>query len=336
MPPRLTMHLRTRGQRSDATPTRRKVGGKQRNPRHSNPSLPSLWDGPLRSRAAPQPASTPPPRSAPHGSRSTSHPRRHKAARLPKSRRKPQRAGTHSLECWPALTEREGKPGTLQSPHIPFCRGKRGDAAPSPRSKAAKVIAEYTDSKSFHAAPKARQPATASPHRLCLKDRAAFQKLMQIAASQSASNRRGPTLTESGKEDFEHCDFLPIMTRREAGGKTGNETSDSKSFHAAPKARPPSGQDGRRGNPHPHPPQNRGAQRLAPSPALSRLRTGAAPRPASVLSRLCTGAAPRPRNRPQAGAAAPAVKSPRHPARLKGRDFPGKAPVPAPASVVEW
>ena len=105
MPPRLTMHLRTRGQRSDATPTRRKVGGKQRNPRHSNPSLPSLWDGPLRSRAAPQPASTPPPRSAPHGSRSTSHPRRHKAARLPKSRRKPQRAGTHSLECWPALTE---------------------------------------------------------------------------------------------------------------------------------------------------------------------------------------------------------------------------------------
>ena len=105
MPPRLTMHLRTRGQRSDATPTRRKVGGKQRNPRHSNPSLPSLWDGPLRSRAAPQPASTPSPRSAPHGSRSASHPRRHKAARLSKSRRKPQRVGTHSLECWPALTE---------------------------------------------------------------------------------------------------------------------------------------------------------------------------------------------------------------------------------------
>ena len=39
--------------------------------------------------------------------------------------------------------------------------------------------------------------------------------------------------------------------RREAGGKSSKETSDSKSFHAAPKARPPSGQDGRRGNSHP-------------------------------------------------------------------------------------
>ena len=60
-----------------------------------------------------------------------SRPLRHKAARLPKSRRNPQRTGTHSIECWPALPERDG---SFETPRFSTCfgsfLGERSDAAP--------------------------------------------------------------------------------------------------------------------------------------------------------------------------------------------------------------
>ena len=262
MPPRLTMHLRTRGQRSDATPTRRKVGGKQRNPRHSNPSLPSLWDGPLRSRAAPQPASAPPPRGAPHGSRSASHPRRHKAARLPKSRRKPQRAETHSLECWPALTE-SGK----ENPECHYLLCTTVYPAAHRSTNALPPCA--------HAAPCSRSASHPRRHKAAANRSTQERILSNVDPfSQRAGRKISATTNSPSLRCITGCrgqrsDAAP---RREAGGKSDEKTPDSKSFHAAPKARPPSGQDGRHSNSHPGPPRPAAhtppllAQRLAPAP----------------------------------------------------------------------
>ena len=76
--------------------------------------------------------------------------------------------------------------------------------------------------------------------------------------------RRWPALCESGKENDKHrkfpCVAMPqyrargeqirrgnrsdAVHRRAAGGSTGEETPDSKSFHAVPTGRPPSGRTG--------------------------------------------------------------------------------------------
>ena len=230
---------------------RREAGEKTRTKRSiQTPSTPSQRDAPVRKdgRAAtgihlPPKRQRQPPRPDVFAS---------KAAQLFKNCRQSQRTGTHSVECWPAL--RESGKEDFKPRGFPACHASQRQAQRC-RSLAA---------KQRHTCPHAASKAT--PHMLRSRrqnrDRNARFKILprrpsgtapsgRTAAHQfahihysaaanpnapSAPNRRGPALTESGKENGKPRGFPAYHAsqrqaqrrrppRREAGEKTRTKRS---------------------------------------------------------------------------------------------------------------
>ena len=75
-------------------------------------------------------------------------------------------------------------------------------------------------------------------------------KRRRTAAQQAKRSRRKARNDPADSKFFHGAAIAATPHRRAAGGNTDEETPDSKSFHAVPKARPPSGQDGWHSNPH--------------------------------------------------------------------------------------